>query len=298
MSSGVSGACTPNSGIHGTAPWRSAPACYGCLPRFCGLLAPTSVLILLLSVIFPLAAASAEQGDGGKRPDRHIEIWSGADAGADFWLAYTGATLAPFGDIHETGWRLRLVGGYGRYRYQSFSPTTGSAQEHSADAAFADVLVGYLWRLDPLILKLFIGGAFSEHQINPIDASNFVQGQDVGLKGVAEVWFNIDENSFASVDLSWSQAHKTRTARARLGYRVTPALSVGPEIGLNLDRQGDFKIEQERTAFRAEPIDYGRIGAFARYEWYGGEVSGSVGFLGDFRSEQSVYGTVNWISQF
>lgn len=245
------------------------------------------------------AAAIADEKPGEKTPKtRHYEIWSGADAGADFWLAYTGATLAPFGDIHEDGWRVRLVGGFGQYKYRSFSSDSLAHQDHTAQATFADALVGYLWRLDPLILKVFVGASFSEHQIRPLDHQNLVQGLDVGFKGVAELWFNIGDNAYAAVDVSWSEAHNTRTARARLGYRVMQNLSFGPEIGLNLDRQGDFKLTREDLTYRAEPIDYARIGAFARMEWYGGELSASAGFLGDFRDERSAYGTVNWIMQF
>ena len=246
---------------------------------------------------FATAPASAE-GKKKEILDRHNEVWAGADAGADVWLLYSGTTMAPFSDIHQNGLRLRFVGGYGQYRYQSFDPSTLTPTDYNVRVTFADALIGYLWRLDPLILKLFVGASFADHQIHPIDLNNFVQGPDIGVKAVAELWFNIGTNAFASVDLSWSQAHETRSIRSRLGYRITPKFSIGPEAGLNLDRQGDYKINKERSNFRAEPIDYGRIGMFARYEWYGGELSAAAGILGDFREDTSLYGTVNWISQF
>lgn len=254
------------------------------------------LLFIALTLTAPSRAIAAEGAK--KNLDRHNEVWAGADAGSDVWLLYSGTTLAPFSDIHQNGLRLRFVGGYGQYRYQSFDFASAGSTEYLANVTFADALVGYLWRLDPLILKLFIGASFADHQIRPLDPNNFAQGPEVGLKAVAEFWFNIGNNAFASLDLSWSEAHATRSARTRVGYRLTPKISIGPEAGLNLDRQGDYKIEKENPTFRAEPIDYGRIGMFARYEWYGGELSASAGVLGDFREEISPYGTLNWISQF
>lgn len=230
--------------------------------------------------------------------DRHYEIWTGADVSDNAWLVYSGTTLAPLGDIHQDGLRLRFVGGYGRYSYQSFDLNSLAAQSFDAKATFADALVGYLWRLDPLILKLFVGASFSDHRIYPVDLNNRVQGPEVGVKGLAEFWFNIGEKGFASLNLAWSQAHMTRSARARLGYKITPEFSFGPEIGLNVDRQGDYKISEEHLKFRSELMDYGRIGMFARYQWHGGEIAASAGLVGDFRDERSAYATLNWITQF
>lgn len=254
---------------------------------------PLALVVSVLSLLITLPFARA--GDSGPR---HYEVWAGADVADDVWLLYSGTTLAPFGDMHKDGLRLRFVGGYGQYQYQSFDNATLEARSFSADVTFADALVGYLWRLDPLILKLFVGASFSDHQIHPGDPNNRVQGPEVGVKGVAEFWFNIGEKGFASINLAWSQAHNARSARARLGYRVMPEFSIGPELGLNVDRQGDYKINEERLDFRSDPIDYGRVGMFARYEWNGGEIAASAGLLGDFREDQSIYGTINWITQF
>ncbi len=261
-----------------------------------------NVLASLAATFFLALSFAAHANEAESDPeapgDRHYEVWAGADAGDTFWLLYSGTTLAPFGDIHATGLRARLVSGYGQYRYASFDTKTLTAEDYRAETTFADALVGYLWRLDPLILKLFAGVSYVDHRIHPFDANNHVQGPAVGFKGVAEFWFNLSDNAFAAIDLSWSQAHRTRSARGRLGYRLTPNLSLGPEAGFNMDRQGDYKVGEEHLNFRTEPMDYARLGAFARYEWFGGEVSASAGFIGDFREERSAYATLNWISQF
>ncbi|MDX2289208.1 MAG: cellulose biosynthesis protein BcsS [Hyphomicrobiaceae bacterium] len=246
-----------------------------------------------------IVMAARGQGDADVR---HYEIWTGADVGHNVWLAYTGTTIAPFGDIHEQGWRLRFTGGYGGYRYESFDLTAETSSRHRAEVTFADALVGYLWRFDPLILKAFVGVGMIDHRIEPFDAQNLASGPDLGIKGALELWLNIGNDAYASVDLTMSEAHLTRSARARLGYRYSAAISTGLEAGINADRQSDFKVSDlEQASHRTEAWDYARTGAFARYEWYGGEVSASAGLSGDVREARdkaTPYATVNWIKQF
>jgi len=234
-----------------------------------------------------------------KRGPRHYEIFAGVDIARTVWLVYSGSTLAPFGDIHSDGLRLRFSGGYGRYQYDSRSAAAPfyDLQFHAA-TNYQEALVGYLKRMGPLTGKAFIGVAKIDHQIFPHDRWNVVQGPDFGAKGVIELWLNIGSEGWASLDLAWAQAHNTRSARTRIGYRVLPALSVGLEAGINVDAQADFKINEEVLSQRSSAMDYARVGGFVRADWYGGEISASGGLLGDFTDQRSPYVTVNWIKQF
>jgi hypothetical protein len=55
------------------------------------------------------------------------------------------------------------------------------------------------------------------------------------------------------------------SARGRLGWRFTPALSAGLEAGAGGNVEGDIA----------------RLGAFVRYEWAGGELAASGGVAND-----------------
>ncbi len=182
----------------------------------------------------------------------------------------------------------------------------------TAQTYFGDVLVGYLVRYGELTAKAFVGAAIISHEISPTDEETVAIGDEVGIKGVIELWLNIGERGWGSLDLSWASAHETRTARMRLGYRVWPKLSVGVEGGVNLDSQGDCRMQGPGTSGcrlpdnteigRAELLDYARAGLFARYEWGTSEASVGVGVLGDSLgnddTEASPYVTVNWLTQF
>jgi len=254
-------------------------------------------LTALIAITCTATLTPAHAADETK--PRHYEIWTGVDVARTVWLAYGGTTLAPFSDIHEDGLRLRYAGGYGQYKYLSnaaappFQPL-----EFRAAMTYQEGLIGYLKRFGPLTAKAFIGYAQIDHRVFPLDRFNRAQGSKAGVKGVIELWLNIGSQSWASLDLSWAQAHNTRSARTRVGYKVYPNVSMGMEAGLNMDSQAEFKINEENIDHRASTLDYGRVGGFVRLDWYGGEVSVSGGLLGNFTRDKSAYATVNYIKQF
>lgn len=137
-----------------------------------------------------------------------------------------------------------------------------------------------------------------------------VIGDEIGVKGVVELWLNMGERGWGSLDMSFSSAHDTASARARTGYRVWPKLSLGVEAALNVDAQGQCRMDTSVSSGckhsydkKARLMDYGRAGGFVRYELERGELSLSVGALGDKfsrdgKTEIAPYVTVNWLTQF
>lgn len=264
------------------------------------------VAVLALTVVsLDPASADPEAQPAGR------EIWAGADISKNVWLVYSGVTIAPWSGMHDDGWRFRTAGGYGEYEYDG-NDGVGAARFH-AQTYYADLLVGYLKRFGELTAKGFVGASIISHDISPLDPETVAIGEEVGVKGVIELWLNIGENAWGQLDLSWSSAHNTRAARARIGYRVWPKLSLGLEGGINVDSQGECRMEALNgsgcRSLSGDPIegtellDYARAGAFARYEWDRGEVSVSAGVLGDSFSagnavEVAPYVTLNWLARF
>ncbi|MDX2308925.1 MAG: cellulose biosynthesis protein BcsS [Hyphomicrobium sp.] len=247
------------------------------------------------------------------------ETWAGVDASDSGWLIYSGVTLAPWSHIHEPGFRVRIAGGSGGYRYEGerydADLDDSVIRRFRATPWFTDVLVGYLERWGPLTAKAFAGVSGVGHAITPIDVENAVVGDDIGAKAVVELWLDIGNIGFASLDLSWSEAHRTRSARTRLGWRAVKGWSVGWEAWLDLDAQSDCELgwddggacQQQFTYGDGEAsiLEYTRAGIFLRTDWDGGEVSVSAGVsgglfqggaTGDIAPEP--YVTVNWIRQF
>jgi hypothetical protein len=174
-----------------------------------------------------------------------VEAWAGAEAFGRIWSLYTGTTVAPFAPLAVDGLRLRAVAGYGDYR-------TGTV-------GFADFLLGYQAQLGTFTIKVFGGVMLATH--NAADPFSELDGTDFGAKGVVETWWNITDQVWLNTDLAYGSLHDTYMARMRLGWRLTPQLSLGLEGG----------------AAGSLATDIARAGAFLRYEWASGEVSVSGG---------------------
>jgi hypothetical protein len=239
----------------------------------------------------PLRAADAVSSD---HAIPHIELYSGAEAFRHAWSLYSGVTLAPFGSILDDGVRLRAAGGYGAYTYsglRAFGPTSHLV-DFDGTAGFAELLIGYHKQLGPLSLKLYGGATASQHQITPDDPETVIRGRGLGGKAVLESWWDIDERVWTSLDLSWASLYDSYSARARLGWRLTPALSAGLEAGAGGNVEGDIA----------------RLGAFVRYEWAGGEIAASGGAASDALLEDVgnpraldacvPYATLSWLMRF
>lgn len=230
--------------------------------------------------------------------------------------------------MHEEGLKLRATGGYGEYKYRKDPATPDIVDPHRpeeralrfhARVYYADLLIGYLKRFGELTAKAFVGPSMITHDISPMDGYNVAYGDDIGVKGIVELWLNMGERGWGSLDMSFSSAHDTASVRTRTGYRVWPKISIGVEAALNVDAQGQCRmkaagargcghvdIDEEGKPYkvdRADLLDYGRAGGFVRYELDRGEVSLSVGALGDKfsrdgKTEVAPYVTINWLTQF
>jgi hypothetical protein len=260
--------------------------------------------VIALSGTLLAESAVAQSNEPAQPKYGWRETWSGADATRDVWLLYSGVTLAPLSEhIYDDGLRFRVQTGYGQYSYVSkerADPTCSAPSSQvcptvsphfEIEHTFVDALVGYHKRLGELTVKGFVGVSMSTHDYNMPDILNGVSvnevvGTEVGVKGVIELWLNVGPQAWTSLDLSYTTAHQTGSARWRGGWRVLPTISIGPE--LRYDSNADD--------------DAARAGAFIRYEWFKGEIWAAGGWAGAITDgvadDASPYGTVNVTFQF
>lgn len=268
-------------------------------------LAVIGVHVVGMTFLLTRPTSAAEPGFPAHEPFSR-EVWIGADATPSSWLVYSGMTLSPLSGIHDDGPRLRFATGYGGYSWRGTAPTADGAVAHGAGTVFyADALAGYLKRFGPLTAKAFAGVSLSGHAVTdlfqplniavaPDEAP--IDGREIGVKAALEFWLNLGTQGWSSLDLNWTGAHDTYSARFRVAWRAWPTVSLGVEAIVNGDQRHDI------TKFMSEPgLDHieRRLGAFARYEWYGGEVSlaGGIAAAAD-DGGTNPYATLNWITQF
>lgn len=267
----------------------------------------------LLAIFAALAGSLAAPAGAIAEPAPSTPFWretyAGADLTSNVWLLYSGVTLAPMGDIHSNGLRLRASGGYGQYGYsgrRSGDPIN-SEREFRGTIKFVEALIGYQARLGDLTAKAFAGIAAIDHVVSPDDpiASGglLTQGLEYGFKGVLELWLNLGADAWTSLDASWTSAHQSYAGRWRLGYRVLPTISLGVETSINGNLLNGSRILDDGS-LREELRPQTRLGLFARYEWYTGEISVSGGITSDNldfsggNEFDRLYATVNWLTRF
>ena len=241
------------------------------------------VALALVAVAYLAAAPATGQEAANERP-QHYEIWAGAEAFARVWALYTGGNYAPFGSIASDGVRLRVVAGYGQYMGRR---TDDLAQDirFRVGTSFADLLAGYHKQLGSLTIKILGGVTLTDRATD--DESVINVGTELGARALVELWWNFNDRTWTSLDLSWTTLEHVYGARTRVGWRAWPALSVGLEGGV-LGNQ-DYQI--------------GRVGAFVRYEWANGELSLSGGiadndFEGTSADTRGGYATFNVLTRF
>jgi Cellulose biosynthesis protein BcsS len=219
---------------------------------------------------------------------QQYEFSAGAQVATHAWSTYSGLTVAPFGSMLEDGLRLRVVGGYGAYSYSGLRPVGGGSQlfKFNGTSSFGDLLIGYHQQLGPLTLKVYAGGMATNHVLSPVDPDAEVIGPGFGAKVAIETWWTISELAWSSLDLSYGTVHESYASRLRVGWRLTPPVSVGLEAAAVGDTDGDS----------------GRLGSFVRYEWDGGELSASAGLMTDWASIQKEthggFATISWMNRF
>ncbi len=256
------------------------------------------VSLMLALMVLRSTAARANPTEPEQPKYGWREVWGGGDAMRDVWLLYTGMTLAPWSEhIYEPGLRLRSHTGYGEFNYV---PSNTKGKSVHATVVYADALIGYHWRAGDLTAKAFAGiAAIDRQSTNPAAGSRHF-GMEYGPKLMLELWYNVGDAQWTSLNLSFTTAHKTASARWRWGYKLLPDLSVGPELRFDTN---DFRAEGRSSFFDQYSA---RGGAFVSYKWPGIELSVAGGIASRFQGAKrddddtgmTPYGTVNLLFQY
>jgi len=212
------------------------------------------------------------------------DAFAGVDAGDTWLFSYGGFTLAPDG-LDREGWRIRLYGGAGHYRYTSsveVSPGAVVDFDRRADVFQLEALVGWQLSAGMMTAKLFAGVAYEDHAVSPGDPQNAIAGAHFGAKLALETWFDLSRWAWASADASYASTIDGYSAAAKFGLKPVGWLSLGPEA----------------SAFGNREFDGHRLGAFARWHCGGCDMTVSGGLSGDYDDETGAYGALSFYSRF
>jgi hypothetical protein len=246
-----------------------------------------------------------------------VEVSGGGEISGHTWSAYTNTTVALSGliagvpkSIREDGWRLRAGAGYWEYarRQTVWVTDTGNQSEGGyrrvrrlRTGSYAEVLLGYHAQLGELTLKAFAGAVFANEKYLLDEVDEDSPGVLTGGRFLLESWYNFGPNAFLQIDVGWTSEPNEFGGRARVGYRLTPQISLGPEVAHWRSDRGTTVPVFELCRVRCEAYDRRdestRYGGFIRYEWTAGEVSVSGGIAADGQ-DSNFYASLNALLRF
>ena len=177
---------------------------------------------------------------------------------------------AAFGaSLDAQGPRVKALTGLGAYDYSSSLPGIAGTADFDGDVALAQLLAGYQWRRGEWTVKTYAGVGFESHDLSPGDPANSVDGGEFGAVGQIELWRNLGETGWLSLDASYADVFASYWTQLRLGRALNRRIGAGLETG----------------ALGNEEYDSARAGGFLRYRLGKTELTLSGGVSGDYLAE-------------
>jgi hypothetical protein len=197
--------------------------------------------VVLLAQAAPAADTHARLDDRWHRQsirDR-LFFFSGADIASDSAFGWAGTIGAWNGSLDEDGWRLRVMGGAGRYRYRTGAVAAGV---NDADVRSGELMLGYRTTFGDLNATVWFGGHVENHSLHLPDPGHSTQGIEAGVKAAIELYHRFASDSFLTASASASTVHDSYQLRLTMGREVS-TLAFGLEAAL----LGDARYREPRA---------------------------------------------------
>jgi hypothetical protein len=172
--------------------------------------------------------------------ENRVYFFSGLDVTRDSMFGWAGVTAAPFSMLDEDGWRLRILGGIGRYRYRTSATLSGS---NDATLAGAEILSGFLSSFTSGALTVYVGPHLEEQRLAEPDPGNAQVGTKFGVKVATEICARVDSVWLLNASASASTLHRTYHARTIVVRELAPMWAIGIEGAV----YGDMRYAEPRA---------------------------------------------------
>ena len=167
-------------------------------------------------------------------------------------FGFAGATIAPWGGLDTSGFRIWVHAGGGTYKYFPEPGTTIKGTDVTGD-----FLVGYGFEGNNYSIDLFVGVNAWNHQLSEFDPENSVQGTAVGAEVRGELWANPTPQTLLAGEAQYSTAFGTYWAKAKVGYDISNGQEffIGPELIADGDQRFDrWRIGAHVTAAKINKL--------------------------------------------
>ena len=163
-------------------------------------------------------------------------VFGGVDASRNSTFAWAGATAIPFGTLVEDGFRLRAMGGFGRYTYRTSATADG---RNSGTISSGELMAGYRKSFDATVVTGYLGLDVKHYSLQDADPGNRETGTHAGIKAAIELYTRTAASWFVTAYGNISSVFGSYSLRAALHHELTPGFALGVEGALLGDRRYD-----------------------------------------------------------
>jgi hypothetical protein len=169
-------------------------------------------------------------------------------------------TIAPFGNLEESGMRFRAGASVGGYTYTSTTPTRRDI-EGSQQAG--NVMAGYEHVGNAMKIAGFAGIEVRNTELTPIDRNNKSRGAMGGLRVALDFYMQPTDWSMLSANFTFSTINTSYYGRIKGGIAIAQGLYVGPEfLMIGDDTSGQYRLGVHMTGLKVGALQFGVSGGY------------------------------------
>jgi hypothetical protein len=172
-------------------------------------------------------------------------VFGGADLARGSTSAWIGIVGAPMTKLGDNGLRIRIMGGYGRYSYET-SAVPGGVND--GEYGTGEFMLGWRHDLSRVIVTAYLGAHVEHHALANPDPGNPANGTEVGVKALVELFARPAPGWIVSASASISSVYTSYSLRGMLGREINPALTFGLEAAL----LGNQRYHEPRIGLAAQ----------------------------------------------
>lgn len=214
--------------------------------RTCGL------CVLLAFTLGSGARAAEPLASHADAPSKFMFL-SGFDVWQNGASAHGAMVWSPYG-LDRDGLTVKVLGGYGTYRYIAGEP---NGVEVLGRHYLGSFMAGWRFKYETLELTAFGGLDFQDHLHVPDDPASTVRGQRYGTRGALDIWYEPWKPIMLTANASVSSIGPSYWSRAAAGLRVLDMIWLGPEaLALGDATYQQFRVGAHATGLKTKWFEW------------------------------------------
>ncbi|MFN3889571.1 MAG: cellulose biosynthesis protein BcsS [Beijerinckiaceae bacterium] len=170
-------------------------------------------------------------------------------------------TIAPFGGLETNGFRLRMIGLLGGYKYDASAPGVGVVGGNQAGGS---LLAGYEWIVDRTKIGVYGGLDVMNNRLDKFDPNNDTEGATFGFRAGVDFYSRPTDSTMAAGTFSFTTANMGYYVRLRGGLAVYEQMYLGPEmLALGDSFYTQWRLGLQLSNIQLGPVQFGVSGGYA-----------------------------------